>query len=92
MSLLFDQNISFRILKKLQKYFHGCRHVSECGLSNSTDSEIWKFAEKNGLTIVTYDSDFYDIAIINGYPPKIIWIRKGNMSTNEVAELYRLIC
>ena len=41
MKLLFDQNISFRIAKKLQSYFPGCLHVSECNLSNCEDSEIW---------------------------------------------------
>jgi len=37
--------------------------------------------------IVTYDSDFYDISLINGFPPKIIWIRTGNLTTNDIAQL-----
>lgn len=87
MKLLFDQNISFRIAKKLQSYFPGCVHVSECNLSNCEDSEIWDYAKKKDLAIVTFDADFYDISIINGHPPKIIWIRTGNLTTDELAQL-----
>jgi predicted nuclease of predicted toxin-antitoxin system len=27
------------------------------------------------------------ISLINGHPPKIIWIRTGNLSTDDIAEL-----
>jgi predicted nuclease of predicted toxin-antitoxin system len=87
MKLLFDQNISFRITRKLQNYFSGCCHVSDCKLSDSEDSEIWAYAKQNDFVIVTFDSDFYDISIINGHPPKIIWIRTGNLTTNEFVQL-----
>jgi predicted nuclease of predicted toxin-antitoxin system len=87
MKLLFDQNISFRVIKKLKSYFPGCLHISDCKLSGSEDSDIWKYAKNNDFVIVTFDSDFYDISLINGYPPKIIWIRSGNLTTNEIVEL-----
>lgn len=87
MKLLFDQNISFRITKKLQGHFSDCIHVSDCELSDCEDSEIWLFAKTNAYAIVTFDSDFYDMSIINGHPPKIIWIRTGNLTTDEIALL-----
>ena len=87
MKLLFDQNISFRITKKLQNYFIDCMHVSDCGLSNCEDPDIWQFAQKNGFAIVAFDSDFYEISLINGHPPKIIWVRSGNLTTNEIAQM-----
>ncbi|MBW8332990.1 MAG: DUF5615 family PIN-like protein [Prolixibacteraceae bacterium] len=87
MKLLFDQNISFRITKKLKSYFSDCFHVSDCGLSDCEDPVIWKYAKDNDFLIVTFDSDFYDISMINGHPPKIIWIRTGNLTTNEIAQL-----
>ena len=61
--------------------------MSDCKLSGSEDPEIWKYAKENDLAIVTFDSDFYDISIINGHPPKIIWIRTGNLTTSEIAQL-----
>jgi len=41
----------------------------------------------NGYTIVTFDSDFIDLSLIHGVPPKIIWIRQGNLSTNTLASI-----
>ncbi len=87
MKLLFDQNISYRIVKKLQDVFNGCCHLSDCNLSNCDDHIIWQYARDNDFVIVTFDSDFYDISVILGHPPKIIWIRTGNLSTREVSEI-----
>lgn len=88
MKLLFDQNISYRVVKKLQDVFPGCSHLSDCNLSNCDDIVIWQFARDNNYVLVTFDSDFYDISLIHGHPPKIIWIRTGNLSTQEVADLF----
>lgn len=87
MKLLFDQNISFRIIKKLQDYFSGCLYVSDCKLSDCEDTEIQEYAKENDYAIVTFGSDFYDISIINGHPPKIIWIRTGNLTTRQIVQL-----
>ena len=53
MRLLFDQNISFRITKKLIDLFPDCKHVSDCGLMDCDDPEIWDYALKYGYTIVS---------------------------------------
>ena len=68
--------------------FEGSKHISNLGLINSSDLEIWNFAKKENFIIVTFDSDFYDLSILNGCPPKIIWIRKGNLITNRIIELF----
>ncbi len=49
-----------------------------------SDLDIWNYAKKESFIIVTFDSDFYDISLIKGCPPKIIWLRKGNLTTNQV--------
>jgi predicted nuclease of predicted toxin-antitoxin system len=87
MKLLFDQNISFRILKKLSDSFPDSSHVKTEGLINATDLDIWEFAKNNKFTIVSQDSDFNDINLIKGFPPKIIWIKTGNLSTEEISIL-----
>ncbi|RLA70309.1 MAG: hypothetical protein DRG30_09335 [Epsilonproteobacteria bacterium] len=46
---------------------------------NMKDSEIWKYAKDNGLTIVTKDADFSDLVLLNDPPPRVIHIRLGNM-------------
>lgn len=78
MKLLFDQNISFRILKKIEKDFPEARQVRSIQLENKTDFEIWNYCKENNFSIVTFDADFFDISLLKGHPPKIIWIRSGN--------------
>lgn len=87
MRLLFDQNMSYRITKILSKSFTESKHVSHVGLENATDMEIWEFARSNDFSIVTFDSDYYDLSIVKGCPPKIIWLRTGNTATKRIAEI-----
>ena len=87
MRLLFDQNISFRILRSLPDSFSDCLQVRSVGLHNRNDVEIWQYAKENGFTVVTFDADFFDLSILHGSPPKIIWLRTGNLTTSEIAEL-----
>ena len=87
MKILVDQNISFRIVNKIIDHFPDCKHVSDCGLMDAEDSSIWNYAKEKNYSIVTFDSDFYDISLINGHPPKIIWIRTGNLTTDDLANL-----
>ncbi|MCL2417006.1 MAG: DUF5615 family PIN-like protein [Bacteroidales bacterium] len=86
MKLLFDQNISYRILQLLPDSFSDCRQVGVVGLHNSKDSDIWQFAKQNNFTIVTFDSDFFDMSILHGSPPKVVWLRTGNIPTSGLAE------
>jgi predicted nuclease of predicted toxin-antitoxin system len=87
MKLLFDQNISYRITKHLPYLFQNSSHVKTEGLINASDYQIWKYARLNGFTIVTQDSDFNDLYLIRGYPPKIIWLKTGNINTDELVKI-----
>ena len=89
MNLLFDQNISFRIISKIEDIFPNAKQVSTVGLLNKTDLEIWNFTKNNGYCIVTFDSDFYDLSLVKGTPPKILWLRTGNMTTISIGEIIR---
>jgi predicted nuclease of predicted toxin-antitoxin system len=84
MKLLFDQNISHKIIALLPEQFALSSSVKGEGLYDCTDREIWEFAKKEGFIIVTQDSDFNDLNILYGFPPKIIWIRTGNLRTVEM--------
>jgi predicted nuclease of predicted toxin-antitoxin system len=86
MKLLFDQNISFRILNALETEFPGSVQVKSAGLEDKTDLEIWTFAKDKGFTIVTFDADFADILSLKGFPPKIIWLRIFDQRTSVVLD------
>jgi len=89
MKLLLDQNISFQLAKSLQDIFPGTAQVRELGLENSQDIIIWQHARDNGFVIVTFDADFYDISLLKGTSPKIIWLRTGNLTSKNVEKLLR---
>lgn len=85
MKLLFDQNISYRILKDLPETYSGSSHIITEGLINSSDFTIWEYAKLHQFMIVTQDSDFNDIYLLKGFPPKILWFQTGNLRTNDLA-------
>jgi predicted nuclease of predicted toxin-antitoxin system len=58
-------------------------------MDRSDDSAVWDFAAENNLVIVTKDVDFSERSLILGFPPKIIWIRRGNCSTTDIENILR---
>lgn len=89
MKLLFDQNLSPRLVESLADFYPGSAHVSEHGLGRGEDAEVWEHARANGYVIASKDSDFSEISLMRGFPPKVIWIRRGNCSTREVESVLR---
>jgi predicted nuclease of predicted toxin-antitoxin system len=87
MQILIDQNISARLIEALKLVNLPAAHVSHIQLSRSTDREIWDFAKQNSMTILTKDSDFNDLSTLYGVPPKIIHLRIGNCTTQEIIDL-----
>ena len=84
MKLLFDHNLSRRLIQRLKDNFPEAIHVSMLGLEKAPDLTVWSYAQSNGYTIVTKDSDFNDLGFLYGFPPKILWLRLGNCSTREI--------
>lgn len=87
MKLLFDQNISFRVVNLLKDKLVNIHHVKDFDLQFASDREIWKYAKNNDYHIVTFDTDFYDLVTLYGFPPKIIWLRIGNTSTVNISNI-----
>ena len=88
MKLLFDANISWRLVDKLQDHFKDCFHVDHIGLFvPAKDIEIWNYALINDLIIVTNDDDFLNLANQKGFPPKVILLRTGNQSSDYLTTL-----
>ncbi|MCB9282637.1 MAG: DUF5615 family PIN-like protein [Lewinellaceae bacterium] len=89
MLLLFDQNLSYKLVSRLSDIFPGSTHVRAEGLDQANDQDVWEFARDNGYTIVSQDGDFLDIGLLNGAPPKVIWLRCGNTSTSNIEAILR---
>lgn len=89
MKLLFDHNLSPRLVRLLADLYPDSQHVYTLGMDQDDDRQIWSYAAQSKLTIVTRDSDYNDLSLMRGFPPKVIWIRRGNCSTQEIEQILR---
>ena len=89
MKLLFDHNLSHKLVRRLADIFSDSTQTQLLGLSTANDSTIWQYANDNSFVVVTLDKDFADLALHRGAPPKIIWLRCGNSTVSEVEHLLR---
>jgi predicted nuclease of predicted toxin-antitoxin system len=87
MKLLFDHNLSPRLVHLLAADHPQSQHVFLLSMDQSDDRQIWDYAGRNDFIIVTRDSDYNDLSLIRGFPPKVIWIRRGNCTTQEIAQI-----
>jgi predicted nuclease of predicted toxin-antitoxin system len=88
--LLFDQNLSPRLIDLLADIYPSSAHVQVEGLSCSPDDDVWSHAKENGYVICTKDVDFHERSLLKGYPPKVIWINMGNCSTQRIEAALRV--
>ncbi|MBF0264950.1 MAG: DUF5615 family PIN-like protein [Gammaproteobacteria bacterium] len=87
MKLLFDENVSSRLVKLLTKEYPESTHIDLLNMQGTTDTNIWDYAQNNNYTIVSKDNDFRQRSFYFGCPPKIIWLSVGNSGTKEISEL-----
>jgi predicted nuclease of predicted toxin-antitoxin system len=87
--LLFDQNLSPRLVDRLADAFPNSVHVEAAGLGSASDRAVWEFARENNLIIATKDADYSELGLLLGFPPQVIWIRRGNASTRNIEALLR---
>lgn len=89
MKLLFDHNLSPRLVDRLADRYPDSQHVFLLNMGEADDREIWNYAQQHNFVVVTRDSDYNDLSLIRGFPPKVIWVRRGNCSTAEIESLLR---
>ncbi len=87
MKLLFDQNLSRKLVHRLADTFPESSHIQFHKLAEQTDTKIWEFAKVNDFCIVTQDADFAERSRLYGSPPKVVWLRCGNATTDQVETL-----
>lgn len=89
MKLLFDENLSHKLARRLADIFPDSIHVRNVGLKASDDPLVWDYARDNDFMIVSKDADMHDLSLVFGNPPKVIWVRLVNCSTSDVESLLR---
>jgi predicted nuclease of predicted toxin-antitoxin system len=77
------------LVKRLADLFPESSHTEIAGLARNDDRSIWQYCLQEGFVVVSKDNDFGSLATESGAPPKAIWIRLGNCTTNEVETAIR---
>jgi predicted nuclease of predicted toxin-antitoxin system len=85
-------NFSFLVDVNLPKYFSFFNEdhfafVFDLDLQMS-DTEIWNYALKNQLIILTKDTDFYNRFLVSATAPKIIYFQLGNCSLKQLHQYF----
>jgi predicted nuclease of predicted toxin-antitoxin system len=89
LKLPLDENLSARLIASVDDLYPDSSHVEQCGLSGAADEQVWRFARDNAFAIVSKDSDFSELSVLRGSPPKVIWLRIGNCTTTRAGFLLR---
>ncbi len=87
MKLLIDHNLSPSLVLHLKDRYPGCLHTMDLGFDRTPDHDLWRYARDNGFNILTKDTDFEQLSLLRGSPPKVVWLRIGNSTTQKVMEL-----
>jgi predicted nuclease of predicted toxin-antitoxin system len=87
--LLFDENLSRKLVVRLAELYPESAHVAGAQLLESPDRDIWEFAKAENFIIVSTDSDFYELATTIGPPPKVVWLRRWTHPTRDAERLLR---
>jgi predicted nuclease of predicted toxin-antitoxin system len=89
LKLLFDENLAPSLVVVLADIFPQSQHVARIDLGGVSDREVWEYAKVHEYTLVSKDSDFHELSLLYGSPPKVVWIRRGNCSTKQIEFILR---
>lgn len=82
MRLLLDENLSYRIVTRLQQEGHDAVHVTEVGLHDTDDPVIFKWAIDEDRVVVTSDADFSTMLALSGAAhPSVVLLRSSDHLT-----------
>jgi predicted nuclease of predicted toxin-antitoxin system len=87
--LLFDENLSPSLVGLVRQEYPNSTHVRDVGLRGAPDRRLWEYARDNDFVIVSKDGDFRQRSLLEGAPPKVVWLQVGNAGTEAIAELLR---
>jgi predicted nuclease of predicted toxin-antitoxin system len=80
MKLLLDENLSRRIVPFIQDSYPDSTQVTLLGMEQVDDKTLRQYAIDHGFIIATKDADFYEMNLLYGPPPQVIWLKMGNQS------------
>ena len=87
MKFIVDHNLPPRLARLLDQRFPGTSHTLDLAFDRLPDIKLWEYAKMNGFHLITKDGDHFQLALLRGAPPKVVWVRIGNAPTSAVLAL-----
>ncbi len=89
MNWLVDAQLPRRLAERLNSLGHDARHTLDLTAANrTTDAEINRIAAEEGRILISKDRDFLDSFLVNGAPPRLLWVTVGNVSNSDLLALF----
>lgn len=79
MRFIVDAQLPPHLAEWLRSHGHQASALTEIGLRDADDADIWSRALTEGAIIVTKDEDFAAMAGRIGDGPQVLWVRTGNI-------------
>lgn len=89
MKLLFDENLSHRLVDRLADVYPGSQHVRQLGMKSSPDRIVLGYAGLMDMVLVTKDGDFDDLALLGDPVASVLRLDLGNCTTSEIERALR---
>ena len=90
--LLLDQGLPRGLVTLLSNAGIEAEHVGELGMASSKDREILKYSKNKKRTIVTLDSDFHSLLVLNVESlPSVIRIRIEGLKAENYLPLIQMV-
>ena len=89
MKIWLDAHLSPSIAKSLNEEFSAqATSLTSLGLRHCEDEEIYMKAKAADVIFVTKDDDFLTLLERLGSPPRILWLRVGNTSNQQMISIF----
>jgi predicted nuclease of predicted toxin-antitoxin system len=87
-SFIVDENLPPHLAYWLRDQGQVATHVSYENLGSGKDASIWQWAADHDFIVISKDEDFHNRVIV-GQPPKLIWVRWGNVRKAPLIAKFR---
>ncbi|HEV7350005.1 DUF5615 family PIN-like protein [Telluribacter sp.] len=90
MRCIIDAQLPVLLVSILSGLGIHAEHVEELPKGDeSSDIDIYQYADKNNLIVITKDTDFFYSHTLLGKPRKLLLITTGNIKNKELFDLIR---
>ena len=89
MKFLCDVHISYRLVRFLNRQGFEATHVNQLpDRWFTTDNFINQYADENGMTVISKDSDFKNSHFARQTPRRLVRVNLGNISNARLIEIF----